>query len=170
MSTHLSKHSWIDHDEGNPNLDRSGLSRRDFCKGLGVMGATVLLGGCESFPQLGLQAQLGAENGNASLLTPDQFAEKAGTVETARANAVRGIEASNEFLQRFLLPHCGHARDHGANLRQRASLEATRGARDALTAAGRQRPTAGALRHAGGRRVGGPAPVGPRQMGTATAP
>ena len=103
MSTHLSKHSWIDHDEGNPHLDRSGLSPRDFCKGLGVMGAAVLLGGCESFPQLGLQAQLGAENGNASLLTPDQFAEKAGTVETARANAVRGIEASNEFLQRFLL-------------------------------------------------------------------
>lgn len=100
MSTHLPK---IDHDGGNPNPYQPGLSRRDFCKGLGVMGAAVLLGGCESFPQLGLHDQLGAENGDAPLLTPDQFAEKVGTVETARANAVRGIEAPNEFLQRFLL-------------------------------------------------------------------
>jgi hypothetical protein len=38
-----------------------------------------------------------------TLLTPGQFAEKAGTVETARANAARGIEAPNEFIQRFLL-------------------------------------------------------------------
>lgn len=79
------------------------LSRRDFCKGLGVMGAAVLLGGCERFPQVGLHDQLGAESGDTPLLTSDQFAEKVGTVEAARANAVRGIEAPNEFLQRFLL-------------------------------------------------------------------
>lgn len=81
----------------------SNLSRRDFCKGLGLMGATLLLGGCESFPRLA-PPSLGTEaDMDPTLLTPGQFAEKAGTVEAARANAARGIEAPNEFIQRFLL-------------------------------------------------------------------
>ena len=79
------------------------LSRRDFCKGLGLMGAAILLGGCESMPHLAFQERGGETNTDPALLMPDQFAEKAGTVEMARANAARGIEAPNAFIQRFLL-------------------------------------------------------------------
>ena len=92
----------------NPGLNRepairSHLSRREVCKGLTLMGAALLLGGCESLPWLASQTR-GAQPGiNPAALTPDQFAEKAGTVEAARANAARGIEAPYEFLQRFLL-------------------------------------------------------------------
>jgi hypothetical protein len=81
----------------------SNLSRRDFCKGLGWVGATLLLGGCESLPQLASQDRGGKARLDPALLTPDQFAAKVGTVEAARANAARGIEAPNEFIQRFLL-------------------------------------------------------------------
>jgi hypothetical protein len=63
----------------------------------------LLLGGCESFPRLAFPETDSRPSLNPALLTPDQFAEKAGTVEAARANAARGIEAPYEFLQRFLL-------------------------------------------------------------------
>ncbi len=67
------------------------------------MGVTLLLGGCESLPQLAIQERGGETNAGLDLLTPDQFAEKVGTVELARSNAARGIEAPSAFLQRFLL-------------------------------------------------------------------
>jgi hypothetical protein len=63
----------------------------------------LLLGGCESLPWLAFQERGGEPSSAPALLTPDQFAEKAGTVETARAHAARGIEAPSEFIQRFLL-------------------------------------------------------------------
>lgn len=81
----------------------SGLSRRDVCKGLGLMGAALLIGGCESLPQLASLERGAKPSLDPAALTPDQFAAKAGTVELARANAARGIEAPNEFIQRFLL-------------------------------------------------------------------
>src|SRR5713226_7264886 len=81
----------------------SGLSRRELCKGLGLMGAALLLGGCESLPRLAFQDRGGEASLDPSLITLDQFAEKVGTVEITRANAARGIEAPNEFIQRFLL-------------------------------------------------------------------
>jgi hypothetical protein len=67
------------------------------------MGAALLLGGCESLPRFALPEFGEQPNVDAAVPTPDQFAAKAGTVEAARANAVRGIEAPNEFIQRFLL-------------------------------------------------------------------
>lgn len=81
----------------------SDLSRRDFCKGLGVMGATLLLGGCESFPRFALPGLETEASVNPTLLTPEQFEAKVGTVETARAQAARGLEAPSEFIQRFLI-------------------------------------------------------------------
>ncbi len=81
----------------------SDLSRRDFCKGLGLMGATLLLGGCESFPRFALPDLEAGASANPTLLIPEQFEAKVGTVETARAHAARGIEAPSEFIQRFLV-------------------------------------------------------------------
>ena len=82
---------------------RSGPSRREVCQGLSLMGLAILLGSCESLPRVAFQERGGETNTDPALLTPDQFAEKAGTVEMARSNAARGIEAPNEFIQRFLL-------------------------------------------------------------------
>jgi hypothetical protein len=67
------------------------------------MGAALLLGGCESLPRLAFQDRGGEASLDPAALTPDQFAAKAGTVEAARANAASGIEASDEFIRRFLL-------------------------------------------------------------------
>jgi len=100
MSLHESS---INHDPDRESSIGSGLSRRDVCKGLGLMGTALLFGGCESLPRFALQEFGEQPNVNAAALTPDQLAAKAGTVEAARANAVRGIEAPNEFIQRFLL-------------------------------------------------------------------
>ena len=99
MSLHKSP---VNHDPERESSINSGLSRRQVCKGLGLMGATILLGGCESLPRLVFQERGGATNPDPALLLPDPFAEKAGTVEMARANAARGIEAPNAFIQRFL--------------------------------------------------------------------
>lgn len=100
MSLHESP---INHGLGVESSIPSGLSRREVCKGLGLMGATLLIGGCEGLPHLDFQKRGGEANPDPDLLMPDQFAEKAGTVELARSNAARGIEAPNEFIQRFLL-------------------------------------------------------------------
>jgi len=100
MSLH---ESHINHGAEREPETGSGLSRRDVCKGLGMLGAALLLGGCESLPRFALPEFSEQPNVDAAVPTPGQFAEKAGTVETARANAVRGIEAPNEFIQRFLL-------------------------------------------------------------------
>lgn len=81
----------------------SGLSRREVCKGLGLMGATLLLGGCESFPRFALPGLETEASAHPTLLTPEQFEAKVGTVETARAHAARGLEAPSEFIQRFLI-------------------------------------------------------------------
>ena len=66
------------------------------------MGVTLLLGGCESLPRLAFLERDGATGADPTLLTPEQFEAKVGTVEWARANAVRGIESPNDFIQRFL--------------------------------------------------------------------
>jgi len=100
MSLHESP---VNHDANGVPSTRSVLSRREVCKGLGLMGAALLLGGCEGLPRLALPEFGGQPNGGPAALTPEQFAEKAGTVEATRANAARGIEAPNEFIQRFLL-------------------------------------------------------------------
>ena len=100
MSLH---ESHINHGAARKTETGSGLSRREVCKGLGLMGAALLLGGCESFPRLALPGLETDASANPALITPDRFAEKAGTVEAARANAAGGIEASNEFIRRFLL-------------------------------------------------------------------
>lgn len=89
-------------EDREPSSEDS-LSRREACKRLGLIGAAILLGGCESLPRLAFQSRPGETNTDPAVLTPDQFAEKVGTVETARAYAVRGIEAPTEFIQRFLL-------------------------------------------------------------------
>ena len=100
MSLHDSR---INRGSARESSMRSGPSRREVCKGLSLMGLAILLGGCESLPRLAFQERGGETNTDPALLTPDQFAEKVGTVETARTNVVRGIEAPNEFIQRFLL-------------------------------------------------------------------
>ncbi len=78
-----------------------GFSRRDFCKSLGLLGATILLGGCESLPRFPLSPGDPAP-GSTSAITPDQFKAKVGTVEAARSQAARGIETPGEFIQRFM--------------------------------------------------------------------
>ncbi|TAL11885.1 MAG: hypothetical protein EPO02_03225 [Nitrospirae bacterium] len=67
------------------------------------MGATLFLSGCEGLPRLALPEFGEAPNVDPAALTPEQFAAKGGTVELARSNAARGVEAPNEFIQRFLL-------------------------------------------------------------------
>ena len=100
MSLHESP---IHHGPGREPSVHSGLSRREVCKGLSLMGAALLLGGCESLPWLASTERGAKPSIDPATLTPDQFAAQAGTVETARTNVVRGIEAPNEFIQRFLL-------------------------------------------------------------------
>jgi len=93
----------MNHGSAEESSRWSGPSRREVCKGLGLMGLALLLGGCESLPRLGLQEHGDGPNADPALLAPDRFAEKVGTVEAARANAAQGIEAPNEYIQRFLL-------------------------------------------------------------------
>jgi len=100
MSLHKSP---INHGTDREPAISSGLSRREVCKGLGLMGTALLLGGCEGLSRFAFQDRGEESRLDPALVTPDQFAAKVGTVETTRANAARGIEAPNEFIQRFLL-------------------------------------------------------------------
>jgi|GEM_PF-1874184 len=81
---------------------QANLSRRDVGKRLGLLGATLLLDGCESlspltFPTFGKRSDF-----DPALLTPDQFSAQVGTVEVARANVGGGIEPMADFMRRFL--------------------------------------------------------------------
>lgn len=81
----------------------SALSRREACKGLGLLGAALLLEACGSFPTLGIQAPRGLTVRNPEPLTSEQFHARAGTVEEARVKATLGNEAIDEFIEDFLL-------------------------------------------------------------------
>src|SRR5437899_9992939 len=81
---------------------RSGFTRRDVCKGLSLMGAALLLGGCGSQSKRALQTPSGLMVMDPARLTPEQFEALVGTVESARENAANGIESSHDFIQRFI--------------------------------------------------------------------
>lgn len=81
---------------------RSDLTRRDVFRGLGLMGAAILLGGCQRMT-LGEPAQPDVDRGSyPAPLTPEQFESLVGTVEGTRAKVSRVAEASQDFMRRFV--------------------------------------------------------------------
>ena len=81
---------------------RSDFTRRDVCRGLGLMGAAILLGGCQ-----GLAPGEPAPKGVAAApypdpLTPEQFESLVGTVQGTRAKVSLSADAAQDFLRRFV--------------------------------------------------------------------
>lgn len=81
---------------------RSDFTRREVCRGLGVMGAAILLGGCQGAALLE-PAPKGVDAGSyPDPPTPEQFESLVGTVQETRAKVSRTAEASKDFLRRFV--------------------------------------------------------------------
>ena len=80
----------------------SDFSRREVCRGLGLMGAAILLGGCEGLPPLAFVPPQKDASSYPPLLTPDQFEALVGTVKDARAKAISDPDATTDFISRFI--------------------------------------------------------------------
>lgn len=81
---------------------RSDLTRREVCRGLGLLGATILLGGCQ---RLALHEPAEKSVDAAAYpepLLPEPFAAFVGTVQETRAKAARTVEAPLDFMRRFV--------------------------------------------------------------------
>ena len=98
----MSAHSRVDPDFNKNRQHLPDLSRRGFCKGLGLVSAAVLLGGCERLLFVRTDDGDGETRQGQTLLSPKQFASTVGTVEEARDNIARGVESPSAFLERFL--------------------------------------------------------------------
>src|SRR3970282_1383542 len=82
---------------------RSDFTRREVCRGLGLMGAAILLGGCQGMPRLEEPTPKGG--GAISYpdpLTPEQFDALVGTVQGTRAKIARDADAPLDFMRRFV--------------------------------------------------------------------
>ena len=100
----MSLHSQI-YNNGKGTQHRSELSRRAFCKGLGLIGVAVLLGGCEGFPVMRLRDPGSETSQGQTFLTPEEFKEEVGSFEEIRLcdKMARDAWAPNACLQRFLI-------------------------------------------------------------------
>ena len=75
----------------------SDFSRREVCRGLGLMGLAILLSGAEKVPP-----KSGEGGPYPPPLTPEQFEVLVGTVKETRAKAVGVPEAAADFMRRFV--------------------------------------------------------------------
>ncbi len=81
---------------------RSDLTRRDVFRGLGLMGAAILMGGCERMIP-GNPAQQDVDTASyPDPLTPEQFETLVGTVPETRAKISKVAGASSDFMRRFV--------------------------------------------------------------------
>lgn len=81
---------------------RSDFTRREVCRGLGVMGAAILLGGCQSIPLRDPSAKGDAVTSYPDPVTPEQFEALVGTVQSTRAKATLAADAPMDFMRRFV--------------------------------------------------------------------
>lgn len=81
---------------------RTGLSRREVCRGLGFLGAAILLGGCQRMALLEPAPKGVDVVSYPDPLTPEQFEALVGTVHETRAKIARTAEAPLDFLRRFV--------------------------------------------------------------------
>lgn len=81
---------------------RSDLTRREVCKGLGLIGAAILLGGCQRLSVAEPVAKPVDVAFYPPPLTPEQFESFVGTVQETRAKAARTADAPLDFMRRFV--------------------------------------------------------------------
>lgn len=81
---------------------RSNLTRREVCRGLGLLGATMLLGGCQRLTILEPAEKSVDAAAYPEPLLPGPFAGFVGTVQETRAKATRAAEAPMDFMRRFV--------------------------------------------------------------------
>jgi hypothetical protein len=81
---------------------RSDFTRREVCRGLGLMGAAILLGGCQGGALLEPAPKGGEVTAYPDPLTPEQFEALVGTVQSTRAKAALAADAPLDFIRRFV--------------------------------------------------------------------
>jgi hypothetical protein len=81
---------------------RSDFTRREVCRGLGLLGAAILLGGCQRPTPVEPDAKRVVPAVYPEPLSPGQFEALVGTVQETRAKAARTAEASLDFMRRFV--------------------------------------------------------------------
>lgn len=93
------------YNKGKDTQYRSELSRRAFCKNLGLVGIAILLGGCEGFPFMRLRDPGSGTSQGQTFLAPEEFKEEVGSFEEIRLcdKMARDMWAPNACLQRFLI-------------------------------------------------------------------
>lgn len=81
---------------------RSDLTRREICRGLSLMGAAILLGGCQRLALLEPTPKGVDVVSYPDPLTPEQFETLVGTVHETRAKIARTADAPLDFMRRFV--------------------------------------------------------------------
>jgi len=81
---------------------RSDFTRREVCRGLGLMGAAILLGGCQGGAQLEPAPQREDAGKYPDPLTPEQFEPLVGSVEGTRARTTHAAGEPEDFMRRFV--------------------------------------------------------------------
>ena len=81
---------------------RSDFTRREVCLGLGLVGASVLLGGCQRMAFLEPAPTAVDTAVYPDPLTPEQFEALVGTVQETRTKISRVASASSDFMRRFV--------------------------------------------------------------------
>ncbi|MDO8547543.1 MAG: hypothetical protein Q7R68_09320 [Nitrospirales bacterium] len=81
---------------------RSDFTRREVCRGLGLVGAAILLGGCQGAALLDPAPKDGEVTSYPDPVTPEQFEVLVGTVQSTRAKAALAADAPLDFMRRFV--------------------------------------------------------------------
>lgn len=81
---------------------RSDFTRREVFRGLGLMGAAILLGGCQGMAPGEPAPKDVAAGPYPDPLTPEQFESLVGTVQGTRAKVSLSAGASQDFMRRFV--------------------------------------------------------------------
>ncbi len=91
-----------ENDPGQEAQGMSGISRREACRRLGLMGMVLMLGGCQSAATPGPAAKRDDPSSYPVPPTPEQFESLVGTVQATRAKAATSPEAASDFIRRFV--------------------------------------------------------------------
>ncbi len=81
---------------------RSDFTRREVFRGLGLVGAAILLGGCERMALRDPTPKGGDAASYPDPLTPEQFESLVGTIHETRAKIARAAEAPLDLMRRFV--------------------------------------------------------------------